>query len=424
MNSVSEGTRPTAILRASWSLYAALGLLLLGNGLLGSLVGIRAELEGFDTVLTGVVLAFYYVGFIVGAQFAPMAVTRVGHVRVFAGLAALASATTLLHSVAIHPVTWIVGRAVVGASLAGLYVVAESWLNGNATNQTRGRLLSIYMVVVMGAIGIGQLLLTVADPSGFGLFVLAAALMSLSVLPIALSTSPAPAFDLPHRMNPRDLWKASPLGLAGGFGSGITNGAAIAMGTVYGVALGMSVSRISILMSTMILGAVVLQWPIGAWSDRVPRRRSIVAVNLAAAVAAIAITQLDPDGVWIFVVMFLFGGTTFPVYSLSLSHLNDVLEPHQIIAASSVFILVWGIGSAIGPILASILMANTEPAGLFWMMGAVHLGVAVYAIYRIIVREGVTVANQGHYLPVPARSSALIGVLSRGRRGKNGSPDQ
>ena len=156
MNAEQPDSRPTTLLLSSWSLFAALALLLLGNGLLGSLVGIRAELEGFDTILTGVVLAFYYIGFVIGSQLAPIAVTRVGHVRVFSGLASLAAATTLLHTVTVHPAWWVLGRAVVGASLAGLYVVAESWLNASATNKTRGRLLSVYMVVVMGAIGVGK----------------------------------------------------------------------------------------------------------------------------------------------------------------------------------------------------------------------------------------------------------------------------
>ncbi len=416
MNAAQHDSRPTTLLLSSWSLFAALALLLLGNGLLGSLVGIRAELEGFDTILTGVVLAFYFIGFVVGSQLAPIAVTRVGHVRVFSGLASLAAATTLLHSVTSHPVWWVIGRAVVGASIAGLYVVAESWLNASATNKTRGRLLSVYMVVVMGAIGVGQLLLTFADPSGFELFLLAAALMSLSVLPITLSNSPAPSFDLPTRMPLRDLWRASPVGLAGGLGSGMANGAAFAMGPVYAISIGMSVDRLSALMGTLILGAVLLQWPIGAWSDRVRRRRSIVVVNLAAAAAAFAITQVDPTSTWLFAVIFLIGGTSFPVYSLSLSHLNDLLEPHQIIAASSMFVLTWGVGSVIGPILAAVLMSTTGPEGLFWLMGGVHLAVAVFAIYRIVAREGMAISDQEDYLPIPARASSLIGVLTKGKR--------
>lgn len=418
MNRRPDNTRPVAIIGSAWPLFAALALLLLGNGLLGSLLGIRAELEGFETLLTGFVLAFYYLGFIAGTQFTPVAVTRVGHVRVFAGLASLASATTLVHAVAVNPIAWVFSRALIGACIAGLYVVAESWLNASATNKTRGRLLSMYMVVVMGAIGGGQLLLGVADPAGFGLFILAAVLMSLAVLPISLSASPAPDFDLPPRMPFRQLWQLSPVGIAGGFGAGVANGAVFAMGPVYGIAVGMSVTRVSLLMACMILGEVVLQWPIGAWSDRVPRRRALVAINLVAVGAAVLLTQLDPNGLWPFAAIFILGGSTFPVYALSLSHLNDVLEPQQTVAASSVFVLVWGIGSTVGPILASLLMAGTDPAGLFWMMGATHLTLAAYTVYRVIVREGPAVSDQEHYLSIPARASGLIGVLSRNRRNR------
>jgi MFS family permease len=416
MNRVPQNARATALFGSAWSLFAALALLLVGNGLLGSLLGIRAEIEGFATTTTGIVLAFYYLGFLVGTQYAPIAVTRVGHIRVFAGLTSLASVSGLLHAVSINPIAWIVFRTIIGACLAGLYVVAESWLNAGATNETRGRLLSLYMVVVMGGIGVGQLLLGVADPAGFGLFILAASLMSLAVLPISLSASPAPNYDLPPRMQFGELWKLSPVGLAGSFGAGLANGAIFAMGPVYGIASGMSVTRVSLLMGVLVFGAVVLQWPIGSWSDRVPRRRAIVAVNLVAAIAALAMTQADPVSNWLFVAIFVLGGSTFPIYSLSLSHLNDVLEPRQVVAASSIFVLLWGIGSTVGPIAASVLMTILDPTGLYWMMAATHLVMAGFVAIRVAVREGPPVAEQEHYVPIPARASALVGVLSRVRR--------
>lgn len=410
-----QRTTPISLFASAWSLFAALSLLLVGNGLLGSLVGIRADLEGFGTVTTGFVLAFYFVGFIAGSQLAPHVITRLGHVRAFAGLAWVAAVSSLLHAVAVNPVAWVMVRAIVGACLAGLYVVAESWLNASATNETRGRLLSIYMVVVMGAIGGGQLLLGTADPAGATLFVLAAALMAVATIPITSSASPVPSYDLPPRMRIRDLWSKSPVGVSGGFGAGVANGAIFALGPVYGLAVGMSVSRISFLMATLILGDVVLQWPIGAWSDRVPRRRAIVAVNGLAAVVALALTQIDPYSGWLFVAIFLLGGSTFPVYSLSLSHLNDVLDRAQIVAASSIFVLLWGIGSTLGPIAASLLMAGLDPTGLFWMIALTHLTLALYATVRVMKVSGPAVAQQEHYLPIPARVSSLIGGLTRRR---------
>jgi len=413
--------KPGALIGSAWSLFAAVGLLLLGNGLLSSVLGIRAQIEGFGTVVTGFVMSFYYVGFLIGSQIAPIAVTRVGHVRVFAGLASLASAIALLHAVWVNPITWSVSRTITGACLAGMYVVAESWLNASATNESRGRLLSIYMVVVMGGMGGGQLLLGVANPSGFGLFVLGSVLVSLAVLPISLSTSPTPDFDVPPRMKVRELWRASPVGITAGLGTGMANGALFAMGPVYGIAVGMSVGRISVFMGVMLLGAVALQWPIGSWSDRVPRRRSLVVVNLMAAGSALALTQLDPNGVWLLVAVFFLGGSTFPLYSLSLSHVNDVLAPSQAIAASSVFIFITGIGSVLGPVAASLLMAGTGSDGLFWSIGAAHLLVALYTIYRIAVRDAPAVSEQRSHVPIPARASAIIGVVTRGLRTRAGN---
>lgn len=412
----TANTKPIALMGNSWSLFAALALLLLGIGLLGSLLGIRAHLEGFDTAVTGVVLACYYVGFMIGSKLAPIVVNRVGHIRVFAGLAALASTSVLVQSVAINPIVWGLSRMVTGTCLAGLYVVAESWLNASATNQTRGRLLSLYMVVVMGGIGGGQLLLGVADPAGFGLFIMAAALISVAVVPISLSVSPAPSFDVPERMRLRQLWEKSPVGVTGGVATGIANGAVFAMAPVYGIAVGMSVSRISLFMATMIVGAVVLQIPIGAWSDRVRRRRSIVIVNLVAAGAALAVALSQPSSDWQLLAAFLLGGTSFPLYSLNLSHVNDLLEPRQTIAAASLFVFITGAGSVLGPLGTSLLMARIEPDALFWAIGGVHLAVALYVVYRILVREGVPVAQQGRFLSTPARASALIGLLARSRR--------
>jgi len=411
--------RPYASAPATpWPLLAALALLLLGSGLLGSLLGIRAQLDGFGTRVTGVVLAFYYIGFVVGSRIAPKVVTQVGHIRVFAGLAALASTGALSHAVLVNPITWSLARAITGACIAGLYVVAESWLNSIATNEIRSRLLSLYMIVVMGAIGGGQLLLSLGDPASFNLFILAGALLSLAVVPVSLAAVPSPAFSVPEPMQLRQLWHKAPVGVGGGLGTGVANGAIFAMTPVYGIATGMSVVEISILMLVMIAGAVTLQMPIGLWSNHVRRRRSILVVNLIAALAAAGVAGLEAGGLPQLAVAFVLGGTTFPAYSLNLSHVNDVLEPAQTVSASSLFVLVTGIGSVLGPIFASLLMAGTNPAALFWFIGAVHAAVALFVAARITVREAPPVARQRPYLPVPARASALVGVLAKPRRNR------
>lgn len=409
------GTAP--LVGKAWSLFVALAFLMVGNGLLGSLLGVRAELEGFGTATTGVVMAAYYVGFLAGSQITPITVTRVGHVRVFAGLASLTSATALVYSLAVNPIAWGLVRLVTGACMAGLYVVAESWLNADTPNAARGRLLSVYVVVVMGGIGIGQLLLGWADPANFTLFVVASLLISLAVVPIVFSVAPAPVFEVPPRMKIGEMWRASPIGIIGGLGTGMANGALFALAPVFGIMVGMSVGRISMFMGVGLLGAVLLQWPIGAWSDRVPRRRSIVVVNLVAATSALALTLTHPNGPGVLVAMFFLGGSTFPLYSLNVSHVNDVLDPDQTVAASSMFVFVTGVGSVLGPITAAVLMARTDPNALFWVVAGVHLTVAVYTMYRIIVHEGPTISEQDRYLPIPARASAIVGILARNRGG-------
>jgi MFS family permease len=201
--------------RSCWALLLGIALMMLGNGLQGSLLGIRASLEGFPTTATGILMSGYFAGFLAGSVLAPKLVARVGHVRVFAALASLASTAILVHVVWVNPVTWTVIRLVSGFCYAGLYVVCESWLNDQATNETRGQLLSIYMVVMLGGAAGGQGLLNLADPSGVNLFILVSVLVSLSLIPMLLSTGQMPPFDAPRPVGIRQLYHVSPTGVVG-----------------------------------------------------------------------------------------------------------------------------------------------------------------------------------------------------------------
>ncbi|MFP3915476.1 MAG: MFS transporter, partial [Actinomycetota bacterium] len=210
-----------------WPLFLAVGLLMLGNGLQGSLIGLRGDLEGFATPTVGVVMSGYYLGFLAASVITPKIVSRVGHVRVYAGLASLASTSTLAHLLVIEPAAWFLFRIVTGSCLAGLYIVAESWLNGATTHRTRGRILAIYMVVVTTGLACGQLLLTAADPGGFILFVLASLLVSLAVVPVSLVSFPAPAIPGFERIPYRAILRAAPIGLVGALVTGAANGAVL-----------------------------------------------------------------------------------------------------------------------------------------------------------------------------------------------------
>lgn len=416
---------PTRQALRVWPLFLALGLLMLGNGLQASLIGLRGHLEGFSTSSLGVVMSGYYAGFLIGSVGTPYIVSHVGHVRVYAGLASFASAATLGHILLIHPGAWFGLRVVTGACLAGLYIVAESWLNGAAVPANRGRLLAIYMVVVTGGLASGQLLLTTADPGAFTLFVLASLLVSLAVVPISLVSFPAPAIEGLGPVPYREIMQAAPLGLIAALVTGAANGALLGMGAVWGAQSGLAVSRIAHLLTLSLLGGVIIQWPLGALSDRFSRRRVIFSVTTVAALLATWLATLEPSSGILLLGMFLLGGFTFPMYSLSGSHVNDLIPTDLVVGASSAILLANGVGSVLGPILASSVMTAVGPSGLWVTIAAIHGALALYAAYRLIANWQIPAPLKGHYLPYPARSGGLRWIGSpNGRRRTDANVDQ
>ena len=261
---------------------------MLGNGLVSSLLGVRSTIEGFSTLTVGVMMAAYYLGYLAGSRMIPDMVGAVGHIRVFAGLGSLASLVVLVHPLWVHPVTWSLLRLVTGFSLAGLYVVAESWLNGLATNANRGNVLSLYLVMVLGGLGVGQVMLGLGSPEQYELFVLVSVLISLSLIPITLAPSEAPTVGLLQKTNIAEVYRVTPLAIVGGAVVGVTNSALLGIGPVYGAQLGYPVAVIGQLLAAAMAGAVLLQWPLGRLSDRVPRRRVILGVTLASVGVALA----------------------------------------------------------------------------------------------------------------------------------------
>ena len=407
-----------AVVAASWALFLGIGLIMLGNGLQASLLGVRAELEGFPTVVTGLVMTGFYIGFLAGSTLGPRLVRRVGHIRVFAALASLASTAVLIHAIMVDPVSWTAMRLVTGFCYAGLYVVAESWLNDRATNETRGQLLSVYMVVMFSGMAGGQLLLNLADPGSFELFILASVLVSLALVPILLTVSPAPEIGVPASIGLGGLYRVSPLGVIGCLGTGMAHGALFGMGAVYAKTTGLSVVEVSLFMAAAILGGVVLQWPIGRLSDRFDRRRVMTVVTFVAASTAMAATVMTgPFGpeipIWgLLLLMAVFGGMTLPMYSLSIAHTNDFLEPEQMIAASGGLVLAGGIGAIFGPITVAGVMSFMGPAGFFWSLGAIHAAIGAFAIYRMTRRAAVPVEEQGAFVSVPPPASPIAAALN------------
>lgn len=358
-------------IKSSWPLFLGICLLMLGNGLQGTLLGVRASIEEFSTTTTGIVMSGFYLGFLFGSVYTPKILQKVGHVRVFAAFASLASTATLLHAVFIDPIFWGIMRLVSGFCYAGLYIVCESWLNDSATNETRGQVLSVYMLIVMAAMMGGQALLNVADPAGFELFVVVSALVSLALIPMALTASPAPQFDVASTIGLRKLLFISPLGIVGMFTSGVVAGAFLGMAAVYGDLIGLKLNEIAIFVAIMIFGGAVLQWPIGRLSDLFDRRviLMIVAMGGGAAAFLTIMGAESGDKFWFFAGAALFGGFAMPLYSLCIAHTNDYLEPDEMVGASGSLILVNGVGAIFGPLFVAGLMAQFGSNAFFAFMG-------------------------------------------------------
>jgi MFS family permease len=400
-------------LSAAWALLLGMAIIMLGNGLQGTLLALRATLEGFPTTVTGFVMTGYFVGFLAGSTIAPRIVQRVGHIRVFAALASLASASALVHAAFIDPWTWGAMRVVTGFSYAGLYVVAESWLNDRATNETRGQILSFYMVVTYGGMTAGQLLLNVGDPLGFDLFILISVMVSLALVPISLTAAPAPSFDAPTPVGLRQLYSISPLGIVGGMVTGLTNGVIFGMGAVYAKAAGLSKAEISMFMGLILLGGMLLQWPVGRISDWLDRRKVIVGVATLAAVLSV-IPGVFPQLplLWLLGISFLLGGMTLPMYSLCGAHLNDYLDPRQMVGASSGFVLAVGLGAILGPTSGSLAIQVAGPEGFFLCLALVHVFIALFGLWRMTRRASVPLEDQGAFVSMPPRVSPMSAALN------------
>ena len=401
----------TTTVSAAWSLWALLlgvGLLMLGNGLMGSLLGMRAAEEAFGNTATGVIMSSYFVGFLAGSTLTPRKLREVGHIRVFAALASITSIAILVHVMVIDPWIWAGMRLVTGFAYAGLYVVTESWLNGYASNQLRGRLLAFYMVISYLGMGGGQLMLNLADPGGVILFLLVSILVSLALVPILLSHTPQPDTSQPESMSLRRLCRLSPLGTIGCLLTGIANGTVFGMGAVYATRAGMAVDEVAAFMGAFILGGALLQWPLGKLSDKTDRQKVIVVVAGLATLLALAGLTVGGDAPLLRIGLgAALGGTSLTLYSLCLANANDDLTSSQVIAASSSLVLALGIGATLGPVSTGLLMEWLGPDGFMWDMAAIHallVGVGLYCLVHYPSRASET---HGHYVAMPAGSAAL-----------------
>jgi MFS family permease len=392
-------------LSANSALLLGMAVLTLGAGLQATLLGVRATLEGFSTFVTGAVMAAYYVGFVIGSVAAPGLVRQVGHIRVFAALTATAAATILLQGVFVGAWEWGFLRTVSGMCFAGIYVVAESWLNDRADRRSRGVLLATYMVVIYVGLGVGQLLLNLADPNGLELFILIGVLISLAVVPIALTAQRAPDFSVPHRVSFRELLAISPLGAVGALFSGATAGTLFSLGPVYAASSSLDNSAVALFMASSILPAVVLQLPLGRLSDRVDRRNVLIAISISAAIAAAAAARLGVGSPMFFLAAAAYGGLSLTIYAVCLAHVNDHLQPSQMVAASATVLLANGIGSALGPVVVSAAMQLTGPEAFFVSIIVLHATFALYAAWRKRKTDAIPRPDKARFVSTPPQAA-------------------
>lgn len=391
----------------SWPLFFGLGLIMLGNGLQGTLLGIRASIEGFDTATIGIIMSLYYFGFLGGSYYVPKLISKVGHIRVFTALASLASSTVLLHGLYPDPWLWAIIRGFTGFAYAGLYIVVESWINNASTNKTRGKMFGLYQIVSYGGMMLGQFALNIADPGEIDLFVMSSILVSIALLPIALSSRPAPAFDEPDTLSLKRLFVISPLGLAGCFMTGVGTATIFGLGAVYASEMGMSVPQISTFMALYIAGGVASQIPIGWLSDRYDRRIVILAVALLTGIISLLCFFISGQPYLLNLVIFVLGALSLPVYGLSMAHINDHLTPRQYVGASASAILVNGVGAAIGPLIISVLMSIFGTQVYFPLIGLVFFVLVGYGIYRTRKRDAVPMEDQGDHAHMPLRPTPI-----------------
>jgi MFS family permease len=390
-----------SVLITTWPLLLGMGVLMLGAGLQGTLLGVRATLEGFPTPIIGAVMSCYYVGYLMGTRAAPMMLLRVGHIRVFAALAAIASVTILVQGVLVNPLAWGMLRLLSGLCFAGIYVVAESWLNDRASCANRGRLLALYMAVLYVGLGLAQFLLMLANPRSTLPFILISMLISMAMVPIVVSAQKMPECSMPRPVRYRELYRNSPLGMVAVTVSGLISAILFSMGPVYARLSGFGVSGVATFMSVSILAAVATQYPVGRLSDRMDRRTVIAGVcTLATLVAAsIAIFGAMPRILFLLLAG-LFSGSVLTLYSLAISHVNDKLEPAQMVAASSALLLLNGAAAAVGPVLMGSLMAAFGPSVYFVTLASLTAALTLYDLWRKSRRKPVPRSQKHGFISV------------------------
>jgi len=396
------------LLKGTWALFFGVGMMMLANGLQGSLIGIRASLEGYSASASGIILTGYYAGFLLGALYIPQRIKNVGHVRTFAALASIASISILIHSLHISFIGWFLMRFISGICFVGLYTVAESWVNDLSDNEHRGQALSVYMIVSMAGSAFGQLFLNLADPETATLFMIVSVLISISLVPILMVVSKQPDFSVAKFFTVKELYKTSPLGVVTAIMTGLAHGTLWGIGSIYALKNGLSIEQVSVFMFTFVIGGAINQYIVGYLSDKYDRRTVIVIVAFLASIFAVLAVLIGSSYTALIITTFIFGGLTVPLYALAIAHTNDFLEKDEMIAASAGIQLAGGIGLTIGPVIGGLSIDLIGANGFWIYLFLIHALLGVFGLFRMQIREAVPLEEQGSTVLVGSRTTPTL----------------
>jgi MFS family permease len=391
------------------SLLLGISIVLLGAGLLGTLVGVRANQEQFGPAVIGTIQTLYFLGYVFGTYFCPFLIKRVGHIRVFATMTALGAAAAISYGMWVQPWFWAILRMISGISMVGLYMVIESWLNEQSPHHSRGKIFTIYMSITLVALGLSQFLLLIEDSGGFIRFALATILFSLALIPVALTQTVEPKLVTAPRTKLKDLYFISPLGIIAALVAGLISSAFWGMGAVFAHNIGLSVTEVSAFMSAVIFGGALLLWPVGQLSDRWDRREVLILVSFGGAATAVGIFMfVDGPLMVLLLLSFLYGGVSFSIYALAVAHLNDHLKAGEVLEATRGILLIYGIGSTLGPIAAGFCMAIWGPSTLLGYFAVILALLGLFGIYRAQCSAPIPAEEQGEFIPMVRTSQAAL----------------
>ena len=395
------------LLRGTWALFFGVGMIMLANGLQGSLIGVRASLEGYTAFAAGFIMTGYYAGFLSGALIIPQRIKNVGHVRTFAALASIASISILLHSLHVSFFGWFLMRFITGMCFVGMYTVAESWINDLSENNNRGQALSVYMMVSMAGSAFGQLFLNVASPETATLFMIVSILISVSLVPILVVVSKQPDFSITEFLTIKELYNTSPLGVTAILLTGLAHGTLWGIGSIYALKNGLTIEQVSIFMFTFIIGGALNQYLIGYLSDRYDRRTVLVTVAFLASFFCVLAVIFGTSFISLLIITFIFGGLTVPLYALAIAHTNDFLSKKEMVAASAGLQLAGGAGLTVGPLLGGLSIDLIGAAGFWIYLFVIHGSLGIFGLYRMSIRDSVPLEDQGSTVLLNSRSAIV-----------------